>query len=415
MNDPHWYVGPWQRDEKAEIPAWVPPAGTVGCLDLRSLPQMVSGGGQGVFLIDGPVADYELLGTGDPKDIKSSQAIRDRMPKREKNRAPQGDDLLSHLFDAICDGSDPTGDTFAKPLMPDDSLRVGMSIGPFSLQWKTAPWAYHWDKIQDVERADFQRCFDDSVSGRSNDKEHHRRVLDALCDKYGADDWKTFVPTKLRKSIPGRLKHETVFADDFNRADGALGTASGGFTWTLVQGTITVASNQAKGTGGSGIRSTARTQSDLSSADHYTQAVWPSGSVGSQGILARFVSTATNDATESYYLLHQAAATTHQLYKKIGASFTLLNNNSFSMSAGALMRLMANGSAITTFGNGVQQVTATDTAITGNLRTGIYGGTNNVIWDSYEYGDLTPSGSLYTQLERGVRGVSRGVYTHWQG
>jgi hypothetical protein len=170
---------------------WTPPDNCIGAIDLRSIPQQSvaeSQGGSGVFLCSERLSsEYELLGAGDWREVKTSQRLKERIPRRARTRQPKGDDLLSHILDAVCDGSDPTGDDFAKPLMPDGGMRIVLNVGPFRYEWKTAPWNYHWDKIQDVERASIQSAFDEATSGKMRDREHHRRILDAMCEKYNLE------------------------------------------------------------------------------------------------------------------------------------------------------------------------------------------------------------------------------------
>lgn len=416
-----WYVGPWQWNEsEPNMPHWSPPAGAIGSLDLRSIPQQSVGvvqDGYGIFAAkDELSSDYELLGTGSLRDIKTSQRLADRMPKRDRKRQPKGDDLLSLLLDAIGDGSDPTGDSFAKPLMPDANMRLCVTIGDVSFQWKTAPWNYHWDKIQDVERADFQRHFDDAKRGRSKDREHHRRILDALCDKYnlqGVDDWKGLVPAKLRKEIPGRLKHETTITDDFTRADAAsLGTSSGGYTWTRMTGfaDTQIISNQA---GASSARdSRNRANSDLSSSDLYAQIklnAW-SGSDSFEPITR----ADSADATFYIYIPRNNAASTHRIFKCVTGTFTALNTVSGSIpSTGETSKLIVSGSSLTGSVAGVDRITVTDTAITGNVRCGFGINANGTTLrvDDFEGGDISASTVTFTRLETLMRGVTRGVYT----
>jgi hypothetical protein len=387
---------------------------------LRSIPQQSTArlqDGFGIFASNDELSsDYELLGIGSLRDIKTSHRLSDRIPKRERKRQPKGDDLLSLLLDAIGDGSDPTGDSFAKPLMPDANMRLCLTIGGVSHQWKTAPWNYHWDKIQDVERADFQRHFDDAKAGRSKDKEHHRRILDALCDKYnlqGADDWKGFIPAKLRKEIKGRLKHETVITDNFNRSNaGSLGTASGGFTWSRMTGGVNVQiiSNTA------GLSSSAdsrnRAQSDLSSSDLYSQielTAW--AAVDSFEPIARASSVA---ATFYIYIPRNDATNTHRIFKCVAGSFTAINAaNGNIPSTGQASKIVVSGSSIVGSVSGVDRVSVTDTAVTGNIRCGFGLNGNSTVLrvDNFEAGDVSAASVTYTRLETLMRGVTRGVYT----
>lgn len=419
-----WYVGPWQwKKTEPNLPHWSPPDGAVGALDLRSIPQQSTErtqDGYGVFVSkDELPSDYELLGTGSLRDVKTSQRLTDRMPRRERKRQPKGDDLLSLLLDAVCDGSDPTGDSFAKPLMPDSGMRLCLTIGGVSHQWKTAPWNYHWDKIQDVERADFQRCFDDAKAGRLKDPEHHRRVLDALCDKYnlqGADDWKGFIPAKLRKEIKGRLKHETVITDGFNRADDAvsLGVAAGGWAYSRMTGTtnLKIVSNAAQNT--AGIDSRNRAEADLSSSDLYSQfrlLSW--GSTDSAEPIVRANSAA---ATFYIYITQNQASPTHRVFKCSAGTFTSLSSLSGNIpSANDTLKLAVNGSTLVSSAGGVTRNTLTDTAITGNVRCGLGSNCNDgpVRMDDFEAGDITASGITYTRLERSIRGLSRGAWTQY--
>lgn len=410
-----WYVGPWQW-KNGILPHWAPPKGAVGSLDLRSIPQQSTEqvqDGFGIFAAEDELSsDYELLGTGSLRDVKTSQRLTDRIPRREPHRKPKGDDLLSLILDAICDGSDPTGESFAKPLMPDSGLRSSLNIAGVSHQWKTAPWNYHWDKIRDVERADFQRHFDDAKAGRLKDSEHHRRVLDALCDKYnlqGFDDWKQFVPVKIRKEIAGRLKHETTLTDNFNRANsGSLGTASGGFSWTNVTGTRGIASNRCSGTT-SGL---ARAQSDLSSADQFAQisaTTWSSG----KGV-APAARVSSSAATCYFYLVQNFATDTRRLFKAVGGTLSSLSAQDATVPTLSLaIKCEISGSTLTGYEAGVaQRGPITDTSVTGHLRSGLYID-DSATADDWTSEDLVVAGVTYSRLEKNLRGVNRGVWTQY--
>lgn len=411
-----WYVGPWQwNDSNPSVPYWAAPDGAVGALDLRSIPQQSVGtvqDGFGIFASkDELSSDYELLGTGSLRDVKASQRLNDRIPKRDRKRQPKGDDLLSLLLDAICDGSDPTGDSFAKPLMPDDQMRLCLSVAGLSHQWKTAPWNYHWDKIQDVERADFQRCFDETKAGKTKDREHHRRVLDALCDKYnlqGADDWKGFVPAKLRKEIPGRLKHETTITDDFTRANGA--TIGNLLTWTDLDGNLTTVSNRVNGTTGLDV---SRAESDLSTADMSSQIVAVNAVNAVYGVLARHSSSVKT----GYYGNVYQNTNSWRIFKRSAGTFTLLFSATNTLTAGDLVVLICNGSTVDILQNTTSRVSGTDTAITGNLRAGLIASVepSTPQLDDFSASDYVSATVTYTRLEKLVRGVNRGVYTQSGG
>lgn len=419
-----WHVGPWHWNTVGKMQYWTPPENCIGAIDLRSIPQQSvaeTQGGSGIFLCSERLpSQYELLGTGDWREVKTSQRLKDRIPRRAKTRQPKGDDLLSHILDSVCDGSDPTGDDFAKPLMPDGGMRIVLSIGPFRYEWKTAPWNYHWDKIQDVERASLQAAFDEATSGRMRDKEHHRRILDAMCEKYnlgGVDDWKTLVPTKLRKLIPGRLKHETTITDDFTRSNAdALGTSTEGWSWSELQGDIDIVSNKAQSTSTGGEDQTGVAATDLSSTDHYSQATVD---IGSGDVNPGMVFRKDSSATLTYYLANANYVTDLcRIFKRVSGTYTGLASaaKTFTAGVGYVLKGQANGSSLAAFVDAVSTTTVTDTAIATGTRCGIRSDATAALfamWDSFSASDLVASGITYTRLERGMRGVTRGVYTQF--
>lgn len=188
----------------------------------------------------------------------------------------------------------------------------------------------------------------------------------------------------------------TTLTDSFTRADQAdLGTASGGGTWTKVNAgaALNIVSNQCKNVSGGTNRATYRLDSDLASADHEVFVTLGSG-VTNNGVLARFLSTSSSDATETYYFLQATGAAT-QLYKRVTGTFTQLGSNGTSAVAGDVIKLRCSGTTITTYINGSNIHTQTDSSISGNLRCGIYSSANNNIMDDWQANDLA-AGSVFT-------------------
>jgi hypothetical protein len=406
--------GPWQWVTDAGESFWAPPEGYAG-LDLRSVEEQSTAGGTpglGIFCGKGKTDDnYDLLGTGSLRDIKVSKKIRDAIPGKYR---PNGDDLLGLLLDVFTDGSDPDGIDGPKPLLPTTRKTIELHFGGQS-HFERFQWGdRRTGKIKDVLRRDFDRTMTDSVDGKLKDKKQHQRVLDALCDKYDVDDWKEFVPTNRQKDVPGRVKHETTYTDDFNRAD-STGLGAG---WSTVFGSgFDVASNQCRGTNATNSGTRARYQSDVSSSDHYTQAnnvSYGDSAALSAGVCARY----SNSADTSYaWVLRLGATPSRRLFRFSASTGTLLASDSVTSVTG-VVKIEVNGSSIKVYVGGVE-VTAlatTDTSITSGTRGGINGqqhptSTTRTVHDDFEITDLTPSGILYTRLESGVRGVTRGVYT----
>lgn len=415
-----WHRGPWVWDTSdPSTPHWRAPTGAVGSVDLRSLPDQMAAGtsaGLGLFVsYDTLPSEYDLLGVGSPRDVKPGQKIKDAIPARAKFSV-QGDDLLTMLRSCLMDGSDPTGDSYARPLMPESDMRFGFHVGPWSDWQKTAPWNDHWDKVQDVLRADFRVYFADAMAGRMNDDKQHLRVLDALCDKYGADDWKSFVPLNLRASIPGRVKHETTITESFNKAD-AL-TLGPDLSWTALDTSWQVVSNQAKVTTAFA-QHTNRADSDLSSSDNYAQVQIAAVNNTCRGI--GVITRKDGSATLSYYYCDYenvdssgGATQNWRTFKRVAGTFTSIGSNTASTAASVsdVIKVAASGSSITRYRNGSSQNAATDTAVTTGLRGGLGGNSSTsragATSDVFEAGDIVASTILYTQLEGGTRGINRG-------
>ncbi len=396
---PRWYIGPWQWVTDEDNGWWSMPRGVVAAIDLRSLPAQARAGGtpEGVGLCCETSgadlgSDYTLLGEGSLTDAKVSQRARDAFPRLGK-RQPQGDDILGLVMDALGVGADPTGDEFAKPLMPSARLQLECNIGP---ERRAVPFTLgqgHWGKVQDVLRADFRRTFEDARSGKLNDAEHHRRVLDATCEKYRVADWSVFVPQDIRGEIPGRLPHATVITDNFNRANGSLGTSAEGWSWSSLAAIVHNITNNAVRFSGSNQYNSSRAEFDLSSSDNYCQAtIRNQNSLNNRrhGLAARFSS-----ATDSHYrlvLLYNNAGTAgFNLEKTVSAVITLLFSGSVTYVDPEVGNLTVNGSSLEGFYGGVSAVSGMDTALTSGLRCGFSGNssTTTTAYDNLEAGDLS--------------------------
>lgn len=422
-----WYRGPWRWDSSGGDPYWTAPAAAVGSIDLRSLAQQMQAGGNeglGLFVAYDPLpSEFDLLGVGSPRDIKIDARLMSAIPKRLGARLA-GEDLLSVLRSALTDGSDPTGDEFARPIMPGRDRAFEFRIGPWCDREIMGPLSAHWDKVQDVLRADFTKDFEACSRGEMKDAEHYRRILDATCEKYGIEDWRQVVPVKLRASVPGRLPHETSISDDFNRTDAtSLGTSSGGWSWSDLAGDWQIVSNEARANS-TNTQDAARADSDLSSSDvsavtQITRLIGPGSGVSrnATGPMARKDSS----ATLTYYHCRLAIGTSNvvaQLYKVVGGAFTQLGSDvTVTYSAPDEITLECNGSSIAMIRGGSSIISMTDTAISSGVRTGMrafnstgMAAADRCMVDNFSAEDLIASTIKYTQLESTTRGIARGTW-----
>jgi hypothetical protein len=320
------------------------------------------------------------------------------------------------LIDLFTEGSDPEGVEGPKPLIPTTQGRMEMHLGGRS-HFERFRWGDQYTgKVQDVIRRDFAATMADAQTGKLRDTSHHLRILDATCDKFGIEDWKEFVPANLQKDVPGRLKHETTQSDDFNRTD----STGLGANWSnVVSAGMDVVSNQARGTNAAGGGIRVRLQLDVSSADHYAQSdALGFGAPGANnGPLARYATAADTN----YAWLLRSVTPFRRLLKIVTGTATVLASDTTAQTTSTL-RIECNGSSLKVYVAGVEitGLATTDSSITTGTRGGMQGQQdttvgNRTLHDNFEISDLAVGGILYTQLERGVRGVNRGMYTQWGG
>lgn len=397
----YYYVGPWQWVTDASGQSfWSAPSNTVGLIDFRSLPQMGKPGGPpegfGFFATTTQnAANGYLVATGTAASFDSGTltlsnqvktGIRNRLGLTETIAAG---DLMNTIWELLTQRADVTGQTRWKPLMPDHLGNMRLILGGHSVvkQEKYDP-AKH-PQVMEAVRYGYAKIRNDDLMRGS---EHHRRVLDALRLKYKVD-WQTIAPPDTE----GPLPHQTTITDTFNRTNAdALGTSSQGtWSWTEVVSDTDIVGNLAQfAPASSGAQISARAEADLSSDDHYTQAIAHFGATNRAGVATRFQS----DATTFYaFWARAAASTTYRLIKIVTGTETSLQSVSTTAAVtGSLLKFTTDGSDLNGLDDGASVITVTDTAITTNVRTGIMaqkpsaGSVEDV--DDFEAGDLAAGG-----------------------
>jgi hypothetical protein len=245
----------------------------------------------------------------------------------------------------------------------------------------------HTGRVRDLLRRDFEAQWEST-----NGHEHCRRCLDFTCEKYRVDDWREFVPQRLHSHVPGRLPHQTTITDTFNRTNSStLGTSSQGtWSWLDTFGAQfggdwwNVASNECKANTGMDVRA----ETDLSGDDHYAQVLKvaaANGSFSRHGTAVRFSSSART------YYAGQARSDNFRIHKVVAGTETAIAGPSGVGSGnGTTIKTEANGSDVAFYSAGVSVLSVTDTAITGNLRTGLYNASTDAgdTYDSFEAADL---------------------------
>lgn len=411
------WLGPWVWETViGPAPHWRMPNGGLGCLDLRSLSAQATPAvvlGRGLFLTD----DSTDLGSA-YREVQPTLNAARRNAIQAFLGLPDSVTALTRaglILDLLTRHSRPTGDTFARPLMPQHDGRMRVRLGEADFEHQLDPASPYWSKIQRVYQEDYRRIRQDALDGKMRGvdgqpaSDFHRKWLGHLVRrKHLGFDWRLFIPSDLPVEEP--LDPTTTITDNFNRANSStLGTSSEGWSWTEQEDPdgLEILNNQARlSTTGD---KTARADSDLDSDDHYGQILIAARTIVSA--LAGHGPTARHSASAlTFYLFHvQSNDANEKLYKRVTGTFTALTADaSITQSIPDTMRIDCDGSILTGDYNGVDIFgNVTDTAITGNLRCGFYGGitgaSNTIDIDDFEAADLAVAVGVPYQpwLQRG--------------
>lgn len=184
-----------------------------------------------------------------------------------------------------------------------------------------------------------------------------------------------------------------TITDDFNRADqSGLGSSSGGWSWSASEvwagTTWTISTNRALPSSG-GLETAYRAEIDLDSANQFAQVevVAIVGSTqGRVGPVVRF--EAPGGDNDAYFAWWRSSGDGQHLRKRLGSTLTDLATATVTFpSLPFTERLEVDGSNLSFLVDSVEQLSATDTDITGNLRVGIMGA-REYAGDNFEAGDL---------------------------
>ncbi len=387
----NYYLGPYQWIDDT----WQPPATTRGSIDLRNLTQMgtpVIQDGLGFFATIDSVAGYDLLGQGDLREIGSTGSMKSMWNSLLGYR-PKGDNLVDLLYDHLTMGSDPTGATASKPLLPDNGNLV-LRLGGHSIVKATQFRIGHspeTNQVLSVFQNDYREIRDLVIAG-DLPADHHRKVLDFWGEQFGIKDPQDiFIPNDLPKE--SRIPHDTSISENFDGADNAaIGKE---LTWVEDAGG---ADWDNFGSHGRKLPKAATmderscyVNSALSSADQecsVTHAVQDDVDTTQAGPACR----RSNSAVTFYFTQLSLTADDFKIKKSVTGTATVIGSTiAITASIPDDTKLQVSGSSLKSFLNDVEKDSITDTAVTGNLFCGLYAlasGTNKVEFDDWAASDF---------------------------
>lgn len=394
------YLGPWIWVEKPR-PRWEAPGATAWRLDLRPRAGRAATGGRpqglGLFALKDALADstsYVDLGDDLQAELKDDQrqAWADALGLK---KVPPGPTLADVIVQTLTLYADPDDAKLCPPILPgvDGVQRVTLGGEVLSAK-RIGPTDPEFALVRSQLQSNYRKLRQQAREGNA-DPEAHRKFLTVCLEKFGlqgADAYQQFIPQGLPDEKP-RPK-ETTIQDDFNRAD-ADPISTGSFAWSMIESSnLEIVSNQARTADDTGAPATARAESDLSSDDHYAQAV-----VGAsdESISVYGGPTCRNDSGAlTFYLLYlEFDLNQIELYEVTAGTFTQIDVASYTLNSGTTYtaKVSADGSAIKGYINGAEELSATDSAITGNVRCGLRAETNitghYVSFDNFEASDIS--------------------------
>ena len=379
------YVAPWEwrTSDPGDI-LWANPSPSgVGSLDLRSLPQQgVAGGtprGLGCFVTRQPDQNLDIP-LGDGLDAHVTMSVR-RAVETVLDLpvgAVASDTPLDVLWELLTVHADPTGRARWKPLMPTVEGNLELRWGGFSLVRRERYDPARHPLPVEVNREDYRRIRQETMEGLivNRDEEFHLQYLQMLTEKYQrvglrAED---LVPRDL--PFEGTRPHRTTLTEEWNCADSSAINCDQ--TWTETTDKFEIKSNKldtdANGYG------KARLESDLASADHdaiVASMHLTSASAGRDNRAATLVRYHGSDDTFYWGRIKAKNSNDADILKTVTGTATVIGTSAdggLSQPATWKHTTEINGSTLRLLIDDVEKRSGTDTAITSNTRTGVYGG-----------------------------------------
>ncbi|HCM36337.1 MAG TPA: hypothetical protein DIS53_00140 [Candidatus Wildermuthbacteria bacterium] len=402
----YYYLAQWEWITEYQEPFWRAPRvdKLVGLVDLRPLSSQGKTGGEpegyGFFAYNEKVSIPGSIYLGDnlKGEIRNKQKVAEAFDVEL-----QSNTILDFLWGMLTVHSDPLGQMRVKPLMPNENLELelyleGLLVKSELFDITSHP---HREKVLAVLQNMYRR---EREFDKTQGSTHYLKVLGAWMEKYRVSDHTIFLPP----DVPDEswLQPETVITDNFNTDTSA--------NWTADNGSFTIDAGNSNIFECAGTECVARySATALSTKDHYAQVAILTVGNSWNGPMIRKM----NSSTLTYYAhLYQGNSQTTQLFKRVNGSYSQVGGNyNYTHSSGDVYKIQAAGTTITTYVNGVQAHSQTDSAIDEQFRAGIVSNNTDTDFDDFQAGDnnATPADpTSLTQLKSDdATTISNGGYT----
>lgn len=386
-----YYIGQWEWNVYSpNISEWDAPLKEfrTGAIDLRTIPQRAKPGGTpegyAIFSYSKKVTHPNLFYIGNdltsPVSAGTLAQIKNRLKIIE---AISSNNLKDILWELLTLHSDPTGQSRWKPLKPGINNKMELHFGKAGKIKEIVFIPFEspeWSNVLAVIHEDYKRMI------KTEPHVSVAKHLDFLEKKHGIP-YQILIPEDAGIKLAS-LPHKTTITENFNCANSEALDCN--LAWTEdLRGDHDISSNQAL-CNTTDDRCWSMVDTDLSGSDHYAQAVGSQvDSSRGRGTFVRKDSTTTWTMYGCIHINSSGGNSTKRIHEITGSTVTTLNDVTNADPAGSdTLKCEINGSTITLYLNGSSYVTATDTSITGNLRTGLHDYNNVYTNDNFEAGDL---------------------------
>lgn len=364
-----YWLGPWVW-YTVPFPHWGPPVGATASLDLRSvaacsiraIPQ-----GFGLFVTPNNInlgSNYENLGT-DPFSPWGASTRNRWKSALVLPQTIQANNLQAAIWETLTVQADPIGDDRCMPLVPT-SRRRRYEVWLAGQLTQTKQFTLAGPEstpLIDMLKRQYR-----AIRSASLETGQYRKVLGSWVRKYEVS-YRVFQPADVPDEQP-RVP-ETAITETFDLTDGdplgpnhtwVFDNHFGGNIWECKDNRAHKAFTNFDG-------QLAHADSPLSSDDQYCQLNTYGAGLGSEyyGPACRIPNS---QARVGYSTLIDSSL--QFLTKIIAGIQTNFHSVSQAWGNGVLLKVTADGSTIAGFKDSVEILSATDTAITGNLYAGIY-------------------------------------------
>ncbi len=389
----YFHVGPWRWIAESGESYWGSPDGTLGLIDVRTIPQMSRAGGApgaGIFVTDRPLnSDYTLLGKQYDDNLTSAHksAWESLIGIR-----PESSRLVDALWETLTVKSDPRGETGPRPLIPTHLRRIEMHLAGNVVSRPFTIADPEWPKILEALQINYAEWRAWCVSVGT---QHYLRALTAVLGKYPGLHYR-----QIQGDLPDEkpLPHDTIITDAFPYGDGAVGAVTGG-NWVDVRGQFFIDGNEISGavvsTGAFPAYARYSGQA-LSTDDQYAQIDFTTAQATRSHMCGAVRVAAA--AVTCYAGINRAGDGRRELVKVITGGFTSLALDAGGVGPPHTDKVQAGGSTIKLFTDGAEIHSVTDSAISGNLYVGLstHENSNYTSWgDNFDAADLYVPNAWY--------------------